>query len=107
AVVAAMALLGVSTAFGVQTGVSFYNDGGNSAANASLTPTDDGTATFVAIQNTGGTDAVGTINHFDNDGTDRSPSPNTFLIPAGAAVSFRPVADDIGAEGVGAAVPNK
>ena len=107
AVVAVVALLGVATAFGAQTGVSFYNDGGDSAANASLLPTNDGAATFIAIQNMNGTASEGTVNYFDNDGTARTPAVNTFSISAGSALSFRPVADDVGAEGAGAAVPNK
>ncbi|GMV98997.1 MAG: hypothetical protein AMXMBFR84_01370 [Candidatus Hydrogenedentota bacterium] len=105
AIVAAVALIGMVTSFAATVGVPHYLDDGN-ATGAALLPTNDGAATYIALHNLTGSAAVCTVQYFDNDGTARTPAVNTFLIPAGAAFSFRPVATDP-SEGAGGAVPNK
>jgi len=99
-----LAAIVVATAVATTFNVPFYNDGGGNLSGG-FPPS--GYATFIAIRNPDLDSAVqGQIYYYDNDGSPRTPTPNTFTIPAGASYSFRPVKDDA-AEGVGRDVPNK
>lgn len=63
-------------------------------------------ATWVGIYNPNATGIQCTIQYYDADGTNRTPSANTFTLPGLSGWGFRPVADDP-TEGAGQAVPNK
>ena len=60
---------------------------------------------FINVKNTTGSAIPITVQYWAADGTEITPSPNTFTIPAGAAIGFRPI-EDLPGEGPGQAVPN-
>jgi hypothetical protein len=100
-----IAMLAVVGAYAGTFDIPFFNDGGTADSVGGFPST--GNATFITVRNGDlANPLVITVRYFDNDGTERTPANNTATIPAGAAVSWRPVATDP-AEGVGNNVPNK
>lgn len=99
-------LLGATVAFAGTIQVPFYLDNGDNLSMSTVFPT-TGVATFICLKNPStDDDVILTVRYFDNDGTERTPTANTYKILAGCAVSWRPVADDP-TEDVGRNVPNK
>jgi len=71
-------------------------------------PTTNRTATFIGLKNNTGSTITVTVTYTDNDGTDATPSPNTFNLLAGQGISYRPCIDDSVQEDANARlVPNK
>ena len=104
-VVVSLLLVGGAVAVAGTINVPFYLDNGSQTSSTGIPPT--GNATWICLKNPSPSSAMeATIRYFDNDGTERTPSTNTFTLNAGAALSWRPVATDTN-EGSGAAVPNK
>ena len=99
-----LAAAGLAVAATVQ--VPFYLDNGNTtdAGAASIIPT-AGTKAYIGVKNLTGSAITCTVQYFQADGTDQTPTANTFTIGANAGLSWRPYADDP-QEGAGAAVPN-
>ena len=113
AVFAGVMVLGATVALASSLSVPFFLD--RVAAGSGFPPNDNNAATFheatfVGIHNNLSVDLVVEIDYFDagQNGTvdQQTPSPNTFLLPANASFSFRPVQHDPATEVGGAAVPN-
>lgn len=107
ALVAGVLTLGAGVAFASSLTVPFFLDNAPVPFN---TATGNQQAAFIALHNNLSVDIEVSVDYFDagGDGTvdQQTPSPNTFNLPANATFSFRPVADDSGAEASGAVVPN-
>ena len=93
--VAMIALLAVSIgAFAGTLGVPWFIEGATQSA-------------YVTITNTTAVDMLCAITYYNADGVNRTPTPNSFSIPAFSALGFRPTITDGGNEGPGSDVPNK
>ena len=104
AILTAVVMLGATTAFAGTIVVPFFLDNGTADSVYGM-PT-SGAASWICVKNPSMSSSITiTIDYYDNDGTPRGLG-NTYSIPAGAAVSWRPIADDP-QEGVGSTVPNK
>lgn len=71
-------------------------------------PPTTGTASFIELVNVlPDDDLTVTVDYYGDDGTNRTPESNTFVLPARADVRWRPYADDSWQEdAAGRAVPN-
>ena len=105
--VAAVMVLGAGVAFAASLNVPFFLD--NAPSDGVFPPT-SGTKTFIALHNNLSVDLEVAVDYYDagTDGTvdQRTPSPNTFLLPANATFSFRPKGNEAGVETSGVVVPN-
>ena len=70
-------------------------------------PPSGGTASWIALKNNTDVEMTCWVYYLNADGTDSTPVDNTFVIPAGAAMGFRPFRLDAATEGPGSAVPDK
>ncbi len=89
----AVAFAGVASASTLS--VPFFNDSGVIGT------------TFIAFHNNTATAIDVGIFYFDNDGTEQTPSPNSFTLNGNTTLSFRPAAVDAASEGPGTAIPDK
>lgn len=109
AAIAAVMVLGAGVAFAASLNVPFFLD--NAPADNAFPPT-FGNKAFIALHNNLTDDLVVAVDYFSagTDGTvqNLTPTANTFLLPARATYSFRPVADEPLTEVAiaGATVPN-
>ena len=108
AIFAGVIMLGAGVAFASSLNVPFFLD--RAPADGIFPPTTQ-EQSFIALHNNLSVDLEVEIDYYDagQDGTvdQQTPTNNTFLLPANATFSFRPVRDDPTVEGVNAAgVPN-
>lgn len=108
AAVAAVMVLGAGVAFAASLNVPFFLDNAPVADNAF--PPTSGSKSYIALHNNLSVDLEVEVDYYDagGDGTvnQRTPSPNTFLLPANATYSFRPIGDEPATEAAGSVIPN-
>ena len=95
--------LGAGFAFAGSLNVPFFLD--NAPSDGSFPPS-TGTASFVAIHNNTDSAIVLSVTYRTDAGLQRTPTPNTFSLPANTTYSFRPVGNDSATEGPATAVPS-
>lgn len=103
ALFASVLMLGVLTASAGTLGVASFSDGGGNVDSQLFPPSL--AATFLALKNNQATTSTYTVLYFGLDGSNRTPTNNTFSIAGNAARGWRPVATDPN-EGAGSLVPN-
>lgn len=99
----ALTLVCAGVAFAGSLNVPFFLD---DAPSDGAFPPSAGTASFIAIHNNTASGLVCAITYTRANGDPKTPTPNTFLLPANSTWSFRPVGNDGATEGSGTAVPN-
>ena len=107
AMFAGVMVLGATVALASSLNVPFFLD--RAPSDGSFPPSSL-EASFIALHNNLSVDLEVQIDYFDagQDGTvdQQTPANNTFLLPANATYSFRPIGDDPATEVAAAVVPN-
>lgn len=96
-IVVAIAMIGATIAVASSLAVPWFADGAPKAAGFPPTQELGGTTTLIYLKNNDlAEDIVCEITYFSADGDDLGPAypDNTFIIPAGASVAFRPAVVD-------------
>jgi len=103
AIVALFVAVAMGGAYAASLAVPFFADAAgawNSSTNAPSGTT--GSAGFIGIKNTTGSQLTVTVRYFNPGGTEISPTANTFVLVPQQGVSFRPASTDSGSEGTSA-----
>ncbi|MBN2308025.1 MAG: hypothetical protein JXR94_03590 [Candidatus Hydrogenedentes bacterium] len=99
-------VVGSGVAIGASLRVPFFSDEAGTTWTGGA-PDGPGGADFIGVLNTTGSALSCAITYREAGGVDRTPSPNTFTIPAYTSLSFRPGRDDPVQENTASlAVPN-
>ena len=102
--VAAVMVVASGTAFGSSLSVPWFLD--NAPPTDGVFPPSANSGTWITITNNTDLPISTAITYRDSDVADATPANNTFILPAFASFSFRPVGDDSVTEVGGSIVPN-
>jgi len=103
-------MLGAGLAFASSIGIPWFSDGAATGAHPPQASGGKGAEQFIMLKNMDTADITCTIAYYNQDGLYQGPDApaNSFIIPLGATVAFRPVQDDTFTESaIARTIPNR